>query len=331
MNIRERKLQEPRGTYKAQRLLASEEAEEFAEASRNEKCPEFYLLYVYAAKALEHAKSISLMSRREEHGLARDFVLQEVRFSEYVQKLRDYPNLKDHLQQWPQNPGIAIACFAGRSALEVIIRFTQAITSAIVIGRGESACHGATSYDTLQVSPECDPRFTGWQERVINELCEKTIPKPDVWPSQVDIQKECGQVLLKLEDEYNNAKKEVNSNDKKVFYSWQSDLPNSTNRGFIEKALNNAAKAIRNDDSIKVELAIDRDTQDVPGSPDIPSAIVEKIEKSQIFVCDVSIINKRSKFRNTPNPNVLFELGYAIKTLGLERIVMVMNTAFGKP
>ena len=136
---------------------------------------------------------------------------------------------------------------------------------------------------------------------------------------------------MKLEDEYNNAKKEVNSNDKKVFYSWQSDLPNSTNRGFIEKALNNAAKAIRNDDSIKVELAIDRDTQDVPGSPDIPSAIVEKIEKSQIFVCDVSIINKRSKFRKTPNPNVLFELGYAIKTLGLERIVMVMNTAFGKP
>ncbi|MBW8001214.1 MAG: hypothetical protein FVQ80_04250 [Planctomycetes bacterium] len=116
-----------------------------------------------------------------------------------------------------------------------------------------------------------------------------------------------------------------------VFYSWESDLPNSTNRGFIQKALENAAKSIRDDDSIKVEPVIDRDTQGVPGAPDIPSVIFEKIEQAQMFVCDVSIINKRTKFRKTTNPNVLVELGYAIKTLGLERIVMVMNTAFGKP
>lgn len=119
--------------------------------------------------------------------------------------------------------------------------------------------------------------------------------------------------------------------ESKVFYSWQSDLPNSTNRGFIQKALENAAKAIRADDSIKVEPVIDRDTAGVPGSPDIAKTIFDKIEKSQVFVCDVSIINKRSKFRNSPNPNVLIELGYAIKTLGEPRILMVINTAFGVP
>ncbi len=227
MKMRELRLQEKRGTYKAQRLLAGQEAEEFAESSRNKKCPELYLLYVYAAKALKHAKSISLMSRRKERGSAQDFVLEEVRLAEYVQKLRDYPSLMDHLQQWPRNPGIAIAWLAGRSALEVIIRFTQAITSAVVYARGEVAFRGATSYDTLQVSPECDPRFAVWQERTITELCEKTIPKPDVWPSPADIHKECEQVLLKLEDEYNKAEKEAENKAVEMGKDATSDKKNS--------------------------------------------------------------------------------------------------------
>lgn len=331
LQIREMRLQVPRGTYKAQQLLACEKAEEFAEASRNMKRSELYLLYVYALKALSHAKSICFMSRTKKSVPANDFVLQSAYLIEYCQRLKDYPNLIFLLKQWPKNPGITLAWFAGRSALEVIMEFAQRIRAAVEFARGEVACHGEPSYDNLQVSPECDSRFAEWQERTIKELCEKTIPKPDVWPSPADIHKECKQVLLKLEDEYNKSDKEVKSNYRNVFYSWQSDMPNKTNRGFIQKALENAAKAIRNDDSIKVEPVIDRDTQDVPGSPDIPSVIFSKIEESAVFVCDVSIINKRSKFRKTANPNVLVELGYAMKTLGAERILMVMNTAFGKP
>lgn len=117
----------------------------------------------------------------------------------------------------------------------------------------------------------------------------------------------------------------------KIFYSWQSDLPNATNRGFIGQALENAAKAIRNDDSIQVEPVVDRDTAGVPGAPDIASTILAKIEQAQVFVCDVSIINQGTESRFTPNPNVLIELGYAMKALGTERIVMVMNSAFGTP
>lgn len=114
-----------------------------------------------------------------------------------------------------------------------------------------------------------------------------------------------------------------------IFYSWQSDLPNSTNRGFIQVALENAAKAIREDDSIQVEPVVDRDTAGVPGSPDIAATIFDKIEKCDAFVCDVSITNTGTGGRPTPNPNVLIELGYAIKKLGWQRIIMVMNTAFG--
>ncbi len=118
----------------------------------------------------------------------------------------------------------------------------------------------------------------------------------------------------------------------KVFYSWQSDLPNSTNRGFIQTALEAAAKAIREDETIEVEPVVDRDTAGVPGSPDISKTIFAKIDESQVFVCDVSIINQAStdEDRPTPNPNVLIELGYALKVLGLHRIIMVMNTAFGQ-
>ncbi len=116
-----------------------------------------------------------------------------------------------------------------------------------------------------------------------------------------------------------------------IFYSWQSDLPNNLNRGFIEEALERAAKSIRNDDSIQIEPVIDRDTAGVPGSPDIASTIFSKINQAQIFVCDVSIINHDASTRLAPNPNVLIELGYAIKTLGAERIIMVMNTSFGAP
>ncbi|SRR5579883_1122087 len=118
-----------------------------------------------------------------------------------------------------------------------------------------------------------------------------------------------------------------------VFYSWQSDLPNATNRGFIEEALKRAAKAIQNDESIGTSIIIDRDTKDVPGSPDIASTIFGKIEQSQVFVCDISIINQEAvrqlQHRPTPNPNVLIELGYALKALGDRHMILLLNEEYG--
>lgn len=115
----------------------------------------------------------------------------------------------------------------------------------------------------------------------------------------------------------------------KIFYSWQSDLPNNTNRGFIQKALENAVRNIYKDESIEVVPSIDKDTQGVSGSPNIPETILQKINECDFFVCDVSIINNGSKFRPTPNPNVLFELGYALKKFGWNQVIMVCNQTFG--
>ena len=111
-----------------------------------------------------------------------------------------------------------------------------------------------------------------------------------------------------------------------VFYSWQSDLPNAVNRSFIESCLNKAIKELRVAHP-RLDVCLDRDTDNVPGSPDIAATILNKIDNCDVFVCDVSIV--QSERRPTPNPNVLFELGYAVKRLGWDRVVCVANEHFG--
>ncbi len=117
-----------------------------------------------------------------------------------------------------------------------------------------------------------------------------------------------------------------------VFYSWQSDLPNATNRTLIEAALKDAAKEIAADDGVDIEPVIDRDTQGVAGAPDIGKTIFKKIADADLFVADISYIGKsKHKKRQLPNPNVLVELGYALRAMDEERLVLVFNTAYGKP
>jgi hypothetical protein len=112
-----------------------------------------------------------------------------------------------------------------------------------------------------------------------------------------------------------------------IFYSWQSDLPNGTNRSFIETCLNKAIKELQVANP-RLDPCLDRDTANVPGSPDISATILDKINNCHIFVCDVSIIQKEK--RPTPNPNVLFELGYAVKRMGWDRVICVANSHFGE-
>ena len=118
-----------------------------------------------------------------------------------------------------------------------------------------------------------------------------------------------------------------------IFYSWQSDLPNSTNRGFIETALRKAVKELAQDpEIIEPPGEVDRDTFGIPGSPDIAATILKKIEEADACVFDVSIALRPEKgSRVSPNPNVLVELGYALKAHASEQVILVFNTAFGDP
>jgi hypothetical protein len=111
-----------------------------------------------------------------------------------------------------------------------------------------------------------------------------------------------------------------------IFYSWQSDLPET--RAFIGDALRKSAKDINNSEDITTPLRVDHDTNQVAGWPEITSTILDKIEKCDIFVADITpITSHETGSRVCPNPNVLFELGYALATgMRRTRIICVVNT-----
>ena len=121
--------------------------------------------------------------------------------------------------------------------------------------------------------------------------------------------------------------------DKKynIFYSWQSDLPKHTNLNAIRTALRDASNKVE-DELEDIHLNLDEATRGKSGSPNIPMTILDKISKCDIFICDLTTINKdaSSEFRKTPNPNVLIELGYAIAKIGWYRIIMLFNEHHGK-
>ena len=109
----------------------------------------------------------------------------------------------------------------------------------------------------------------------------------------------------------------------RIFYSWQSDLPSKFTRTAIVRRLDEFSK------SFTQRLHIDEATRDEAGSPNIPQTILEKIGKSDIFIADVTTINAGDKSRKCPNPNVVFELGYAVQIMGWSRIILIFNTAYG--
>lgn len=119
-----------------------------------------------------------------------------------------------------------------------------------------------------------------------------------------------------------------------VFFSWQADTPNGIGRNFVRKALEDACANIVGDASVDEayrDLGVDSDTQGVAGQPPIVETIFKKIDAAKVFVADMTFAAKRSDGGASPNPNVLIEYGWALKSLTHQRIICVMNTAFGRP
>jgi len=135
----------------------------------------------------------------------------------------------------------------------------------------------------------------------------------------------------------------------KIFWSWQSDTPQNTGRHFVRGVIADLARSLNgNDDTVDAErpeadaddgpeeqladdgrVEVDHDTHGVGGSPPIADTILRKIREAAVFVADVTPISTTVAGKRVPNPNVMLELGYAMKVLGHERIVLVMNGAEG--
>ena len=120
-----------------------------------------------------------------------------------------------------------------------------------------------------------------------------------------------------------------------IFYSWQSETPEKENRYFIRDSLKKALKDIYKDESYNFNerLELDHDTKNIHGIPNITDTIFSKIANSRVFVADLSLTSTSNfnESRRCANPNVLIETGYALSTLGNERIILVMNEEFGVP
>ncbi len=123
-----------------------------------------------------------------------------------------------------------------------------------------------------------------------------------------------------------------------VFYAWQSDRPKGENRYFIQDAATEAADELNNDSLCPFFVRIDQDTQGVPGLCDIPATILGKIDAADAFLCDLTYVAESTPVEDADadfeprlcsNPNVLFELGYAFRSMGCERILCVMNERYG--
>lgn len=114
-----------------------------------------------------------------------------------------------------------------------------------------------------------------------------------------------------------------------IFYSWQSDLNLRNNKNFIEECIKTAINEFNKENKHLVDFTLDKDTSGEPGNPEIINIILNKIDNSRMFICDLSIINSDYHGRKTPNPNVVFELGYAIRSLGWEKIICIVNQEFG--
>ena len=99
----------------------------------------------------------------------------------------------------------------------------------------------------------------------------------------------------------------------------------------LQSAIDRLRADIEIDESLRDELQVDRDTKGVPGTPAIFETIMEKIAAAGVFVSDLTFVGARPDGRPTSNPNVLIEYGYALARVGSERIIAVVNDAYGKP
>ncbi len=114
-----------------------------------------------------------------------------------------------------------------------------------------------------------------------------------------------------------------------AFFSWQSDSPEETNTRPIRKAIDAAIKRL----AIvmpAVQIARDEATRGTSGSPNIALKILEKILNADLFIADITTVTSPDAATACPNPNVVFELGFAVAELGWDRVILLFNKEHGK-
>jgi hypothetical protein len=114
-----------------------------------------------------------------------------------------------------------------------------------------------------------------------------------------------------------------------AFFAWQLDTPSDHNKKFIWNALNQATTSLSSSAVPEQSPRPESDTLGVAGSPNIVDTIFTRIRNCAFFVADLTFTAKSESGKLVPNPNVLIELGYAARSVGWERTILVLNEAYG--
>lgn len=121
-----------------------------------------------------------------------------------------------------------------------------------------------------------------------------------------------------------------------VFYSWQSDLPKKCNRRFIRESLDEAVRRVVAEGQVEDSPRVDDGMEGIAGSPEVASVMFQKIDRCALFVADTTLVGSIPAAqpddppKRVPNPNVSLEMGYAAGRIGWDRIICVMNEAYGE-
>ena len=121
-----------------------------------------------------------------------------------------------------------------------------------------------------------------------------------------------------------------------IFYSWQSKTDEKKNRYFIREAAQKAIALIKKENKpeyLNIALEVQDSTRGVPGTPDIPATIKQRIRDCDIFLSDITMIKDPDVQADLPEPhysnNVLLELGFAQSVVDSDRIITVLNNDYG--
>lgn len=116
-----------------------------------------------------------------------------------------------------------------------------------------------------------------------------------------------------------------------IFYSWMSERPKEQNIKYIRGVLEGDCKKLEKKLGIKIK--IDSDSRGEDGSKSIDENVLKKIAGCHIFIGDITPIYPQCAWKwwlkPTPNPNVMYELGFAVSSLGWNRCIMVWNLKYG--
>lgn len=132
----------------------------------------------------------------------------------------------------------------------------------------------------------------------------------------------------------------------KIFYSWQTETDTTYNKNFILRCIDKAVKNLNRKPEFKdVEFIVQEGVKGEPGSPGVASKISdERIPNCDIFIADLSVVNQIGRFakwiqkhvdkkifRPAQNNNVINEYGIATNAIGVQKIIGVLNNAYGSP